>query len=64
MAGKGGKAIGFGMSLAVIFVYYMLLVIALNLGEKNYLPSRYIMWLPNLVTSACGLFLFTKMVKK
>lgn len=64
MAGKGGKAIGFGMSLGVIFVYYMLLVIAMNVGEKNYVEPRIIMWLPNVVVSGAGIFLFIKMVKK
>lgn len=64
MAGKGGKAIGFGMSLGVIFVYYMLLVVALNIGEKGYIPSCYIMWLPNFVIASIGLILFRKMGKK
>lgn len=64
MAGKGGKAIGFGMSLGVIFVYYMLLVISLNIGEKGYVPSCYIMWLPNIVIASIGLILFRKMGKK
>ncbi|MDD5102430.1 MAG: LptF/LptG family permease, partial [Endomicrobiaceae bacterium] len=64
MAGKGGKAIGFGMSLGVIFVYYMLLVVALNIGEKGYIPSCYIMWLPNFVIASIGLILFKKMGKK
>lgn len=64
MAGKGGKTIGFGMSLGVIFLYYMLLVIAMNLAEKGYVEAKFIMWLPNITVSLCGLFLFTKMVKK
>ena len=64
MAGKGGKAIGFGMSLAVIFVYYMLLVLAMNASERAYADPKYIMWLPNAVIAAAGIFLFTKMVKK
>lgn len=64
MSGKGGKAIGFGMSLFVIFIYYMFLVISLNIGEKGYVPSCYIMWLPNVVLGAAGFFLFKKMGKK
>ncbi|MFA7074159.1 MAG: LptF/LptG family permease [Endomicrobiaceae bacterium] len=64
MSGKGGKAIGFGMSLFVIFIYYMFLVISLNIGEKGYIPSCYIMWLPNIVIGAAGFFLFKKMGKK
>jgi lipopolysaccharide export system permease protein len=64
MAGKGGKAIGFGMSLIVIFIYYMFLVISLNIGEKGYVPSCYVMWLPNIVITVIGLILFRKMSKK
>ncbi len=64
MAGKGGKAIGFGMSLGVIFVYYLLLVISMNVGEKGYVPSWCIMWLPDAVLLTAGIFLFGKMLKK
>ncbi|MCL2144171.1 MAG: LptF/LptG family permease [Endomicrobia bacterium] len=64
MSGKGGKTIGFGMSLGVILFYYMLLIIAMNVGEKGYVDPKYIMWLPNAAVSAAGIFLFMKMVKK
>jgi lipopolysaccharide export LptBFGC system permease protein LptF len=64
MAGKGGKTIGFGMSLGVIFFYYMFLVIAMNLGERGHAPVWLIMWMPNAAVSVCGLYLFTKMVKR
>jgi lipopolysaccharide export system permease protein len=42
MAGKGGKAAGFGLSLCILFVFYMLLIVALNIGEKGYIPSAII----------------------
>ena len=64
MAGKGGKAIGFGMSLGVILIYYMLLVISINLGEKGIVPSAIILWLPDVVITAIGFILFKKMSKK
>ena len=64
MAGKGGKAIGFGMSLVVIFVYYLFLVISMNVGEKGYIPSCYIMWLPNFILAIVGIILFKKMLRK
>lgn len=64
MAGKGGKAIGFGMSLGVIFIYYLILVISMNVGEKGYIPSCYIMWLPNFILAMVGTILFRKMLKK
>ncbi|MBQ3834334.1 MAG: LptF/LptG family permease [Elusimicrobia bacterium] len=64
MAGKGGKAIGFGMSLGVIFTYYLFLVISLNVGEKGYVPSWCVMWLPDFVLLIVGILLFRKMLKK
>jgi lipopolysaccharide export system permease protein len=64
MAGKGGKAIGFGMSLGVILIYYMLLVISINLGEKGIMPSAIILWLPDFVITCIGLMLFKKMSRK
>ena len=64
MAGKGGKTISLGMSLCVILVYYMLLILALNLSEKKYAPASLIMWLPNAVVTTAGICLFIKMIKK
>lgn len=64
MAGKGGKAIGFGMSLGVIFIYYLFLVISMNVGEKGYVSSCYIMWLPNCILAIVGIVLFRKMLRK
>jgi lipopolysaccharide export LptBFGC system permease protein LptF len=64
MAGKDGKAIGFGISLSIILVYYSLLILALNLSEKEYVPANLIIWLPNVIVTAAGICLFIKMVKK
>lgn len=64
MAGKGGKAIGFGVSLGIILVYYMLLIFALNLSEKEYVPTSLTLWLPNVTVAATGICLFIKMAKK
>ena len=62
--GKGGKALGFGLSLGIVIIYYTLFVISINLGEKEYVPLGIIIWMPNLVIGAVGLYLFGKMVKK
>ena len=64
MSGKGGKAIGFGISIFVIVLYYMLLIIAMHVSEKNYSYAGFIMWFPNIFISACGTILFAKMVKR
>ncbi|MDR2860565.1 MAG: LptF/LptG family permease [Elusimicrobiota bacterium] len=64
MSGKGGKTIGFGISLAVIAIYYVLLVISMNSSEKNYQYAGFIMWLPNVFIALCGILFMRKMVKK
>ena len=61
---RGGKSLGFGLSLAIIVLYYMLLVLALNIGEKDYIHPRYIMWLPNISMLAAGLFFWRRMAAK
>ncbi|MDR1122951.1 MAG: LptF/LptG family permease [Endomicrobium sp.] len=61
---RGGKALGFGLSLGIVIIYYTLFVISINLGEKKYLPLGIIIWLPNLVIGTVGIYLFRKMVKK
>jgi lipopolysaccharide export system permease protein len=64
MSGKGGKAIGFGISIFVIVLYYMLLISAMHISEKNYSYAGFIMWFPNIFISLCGTILFAKMVKR
>jgi LPS export ABC transporter permease LptF len=61
---RGAKSVGFGMSLLVLFGYYMLLVTGINMGEKGYMPAGVVMWLPNLITLLLGLLLWRKMLKK
>ena len=60
---RGGKSIGFGMSLVVLFIYYFMLVSALNISEKGYFYPGFVMWLPEVVILICGLFLWKKMIK-
>ncbi|MDR2437461.1 MAG: LptF/LptG family permease [Endomicrobium sp.] len=64
LTGKGGKAVGFGLSLGIVIIYYTLLVIAQTFGEKNFVPIGMIIWLPNFIIGTIGLYLFIKMVKK
>lgn len=61
---RGGKSIGFGISLIFLFGYYLLLVTALNMGEKGYARPGYILFLPNAVTVIAGIFLWRRMSRK
>lgn len=60
---RGGKSIGFGLSLLVMFGYYLLLVTGLNLGEKGYAPPALVLWLPNVATALVGLIFWKRMLR-
>jgi lipopolysaccharide export LptBFGC system permease protein LptF len=61
---KGGKGIGFGVSLLVIFFYYILLVSGINLSEKGLAMPVLIMWLPDITIVGLGVWLWRKMLKR
>jgi lipopolysaccharide export system permease protein len=51
---------GFSISLALIFVYYILLTVGETLARKGFLPPIVALWMPNLAFLALGLALFAK----
>lgn len=55
MVNKGGRMLGFGIGLAVIVVYYLLLQVGQNAGMNDVLPPAFAMWLPNIVIGVCGI---------
>ncbi|HEY9649808.1 MAG TPA: LptF/LptG family permease [Coleofasciculaceae cyanobacterium] len=57
---RTSKATGFGVSVLVIFAYYMLMAIGDALGLSNYIPPIVSAWLPNLSGFAVGGFLLFK----
>jgi lipopolysaccharide export LptBFGC system permease protein LptF len=60
---RGGKMIGFGMSLVIFFIYYMFLVIGLNLSEKGFIYPGIILWLPDLILLGTAFPLWRKMLR-
>ncbi len=61
---RSGKSIGFGVSLALIFLYYSLLVLGITFGEKGHLPPAVSVWIPNIVIGVIGIFLISKSLKQ
>lgn len=61
---KGGKSIGFGMSLLILFGFYLLLVTAMNIGENGFIKPRFVLWLPHAVLLGTGTWLWRKMLRK
>jgi lipopolysaccharide export system permease protein len=54
------QAIGFGISVLIIFGYYLLLFVCGALGQVEILPPVLAAWLPNLLGLGAGLFLLQK----
>lgn len=61
---KGGRGVGFGASIGVLFLYYLLLIFGLNLAEKDALPALPALWLPNLFMGAVGLILYHRRLRQ
>ena len=64
MVKKNGRMIGFGIGLAVILLYYLLLQIGQSTGLSGQFHPALAMWLPNLVVSVLGIVLFTGMMSE
>ena len=62
MVKQSGKMIGFGLGLAVILVYYLLLQIGQSAGLNGMVSPTLAMWLPNIAIGAFGVFLSIRMI--
>lgn len=57
---KGGRGVGFGASLGVVFFYYLVLILGLSLAERDVLPALPSLWAANLAVGGIGLWFFKK----
>jgi lipopolysaccharide export system permease protein len=53
---RASSGIGLGISILVIFIYYVLMFFGMAMGETGALPPWLAAWLPNLVAGGIGLF--------
>jgi len=61
---KGSRAFNIGLSLMVIFAYYLLLIFGLTMAEKDIIPSDLSLWLANIFCFLIGGILIRRMMKK
>lgn len=54
---RSEKTIGFGISLAILLIYWLLLAIGNICAIKNIFPSWLAMWLGNIVFMSIGIFM-------
>jgi len=60
---RGEAVISFGLSLAVITVYYIMFAWANTIAVQGILIPSVALWLPNVALSICGVILMYKVVK-
>lgn len=57
---RTGAAIGFGLSVLIIFGYYLLLFICGALGQVEFLTPIAAAWMPNLIGITAGFIILTR----
>lgn len=63
VAQRGTRSAGFGLSIVVVFVYYVFLALGINFSDKNFIPSLVALQIPNMVAVLFSIFLWKKVVK-
>lgn len=62
-ARKGGKSVGFSLSLGLFLLYWFLLVEGITLGEKGIIPPLFSVWIPNLIIGLAGAWMIYRTAK-
>lgn len=60
---RKSSALGFGISVAIIFVYYAIMMISGALGKGAAIPPMLAAWMPNLFCIAGGIYLIRRASK-
>ncbi|MEK6646287.1 MAG: LPS export ABC transporter permease LptF [Candidatus Firestonebacteria bacterium] len=58
---KGSKGVSFGISLLLIFIYYLVLILGETMGDKGEIAPWLGMWLPNITLGIVGIVLLLHM---
>ena len=57
---RSSSSMGFGISLLIIFMYYVIMVTFTTLGNLNFVPAFLACWLPNIIFAGAGIYLIKK----
>ena len=61
---RASSSIGLGLSILIIFVYYIAMFLFMALGQSGHLAPILAAWFPNLMTGAVGLGLLIKAARR
>jgi lipopolysaccharide export system permease protein len=57
------SSVGLGLSIIVIFIYYVLMFASMAFGELEWISPGLAAWLPNVITGGIGLFFVNRAAK-
>jgi LPS export ABC transporter permease LptF len=60
---RGGKMIGFGLSIPFIFSYYLMLITGEVLAKKGFFIPLLSVWMPNIIFGGIGILLLLRIKK-
>ncbi len=58
------RSVGFGVSLGIILLYYLLLTAGETFGKRGVLPPAIALWIPNGVLGGLGVYLFSRVTQE
>ncbi|MNS54826.1 putative permease YjgP/YjgQ family protein [compost metagenome] len=61
---RSNSSIGLGVSILVIFIYYILMFVCMAMGQIGALPAVLGAWLPNVVAASIGGYLLLKQARQ
>ncbi len=57
---RTSSSVGLGMSLLIIFAYYILMAVGMSLGLSHTIPAILAAWIPNIVVGIVGVILIPR----
>ncbi|NQT30255.1 MAG: YjgP/YjgQ family permease [Candidatus Saganbacteria bacterium] len=57
---RASSSLGLGLSILVIFFYYIVTFISMSIGELKIVPPGFSAWLPNIITASVGWYILYK----
>lgn len=60
---RGGKGVGFGLSVVITFAYWIALQVASVVGRSGAISADIALWIPNLACLVLGVFLIRRVLR-
>jgi len=57
---RSSSGMGLGLSVVIVFCYYVIMSLCQSLGESNFLPPPVAAWIPNVIFMTIGMFLIRR----